>query len=561
MRKLRCLALDPLRSPPRVLHFPAACLALSAELRTDPAFSESGMASIGQGSRAAVGLFRYYTSLEAVLRVQHHFTPTPEDCIPPWLHRFRTMQQRRRRGHLQALARRAALARAEKAVQDRIAAGLHFRLEQSVVIAEKVSLSLCEDKVLHRIDGQLQLLTTELQERGEALVAMLETERKRLARSYNIAHQERETAEGDARAGVARARARLQGLRQEEYRSEEALRGKEIELQIVQAANALRFELSQFGHGSYPEDMARDAEAMGVVQARLQLAERQRDAYVATVGGKYYIPALEGVALQTYTWLQARVLELGQQALEMMEDLQARASAYEAVVHKKDVDTIMEDIRIKRWDCPTEAQTALEAAEDEKRAREESTAMSEFLPAHVAEQLREDYLGPEGKVRKPAPIIIALAQDAPRRVKQGVYSFLDTQFPDMFVRLGPQIVPVEHEDDEDFSRKGPPVPRKAEPFMDARPFHDAFVGGRHVIAEFDVGCGYATRRAFLAAMFSLRGGLDPTPRCLLITGGREDRQGLVRRLDYACFGTLLLECVSRGCGVNDGPLYVCVCVG
>lgn len=540
LRKLRSLASDPLRSPPRVLYFPPECLQLAAELRKDPFFSEQAMAAIGSGARCAAGLLRYYECLERVYRVQQHFTPTPSDCIPIWLARFRKQQKKRRMAHLQTSARRAAVERARSAVNARLAAELHFGAEKKALDDEVAALTLAEHKVLGRVDACLDRLERQLHETGQAQLQRLTEEKKHLERMYHIVVHERVVAEGDALSGSSKARAALPGLRVQEYRAEEALLAKVNDMQVCSDANDLHEHQSRQGERTYPSALLEAAEAMGRVQADLQVAQNYRAEFVTGIGGRYYIPSLQGQQLVDYTALNERVLALSRESLGMMTRLQEESSRYEQAIHEVDVATVMDDIQAKRWDRPTATQAEQEAKEDEARARAESEAMQRFLPPSLAEQLSDHYLGPEGgALVRTRPLLVVVARDCPLHVKRQVLSFLDAQFPAMFRHFGHRQLVLRRACDDDAT-----LHAEEPPHLDVWPYQSAFMDGQHVTVELDVGSSYATRRAFLAAIFSLKNGLNPSPRCILILGGPRDKQGLVRGgIGGACGQWLVPLCV------------------
>jgi hypothetical protein len=515
LRKLRALASDPLRSPPRVLHLPVACLELSARLKAayPHDYTEAAMAAIGKGGRCAAGLMRYVLCLERVHAVQADFALSPETCLPLWLKRVRAAQKRRRELAVRAEVRRSGYAEARRALEARIVAELHYGVEKRVVEAELQGLGQGQGR-LGRIEKELQRVEGQLQEEDAARLARLVGERRRLERAYHTIQHDRALAEGEALKGSRKARMLLKGLAEAEYRANEALRAKVQDVELCEDAIALHLRQA-YGAPEYPEETVGLAQELGRESAQLQVAELYRDEYVAQIGGRYYVAELRGAAREAYDELDGRVKALEGRTADIKARMLAQAAAFEAGVHREDVETVLDDVCREKWDRPIESQLRSEAEEDEARAREEAMAGMQFLSPEVVAQLQEGYLGPEGRIVRSAPVLVALAIDTPRHIKDRVYAFLEEEFPGMFVRLGRQMI------------EG----------MSVTDYYYVFAEGKHVVAEFDAGWTFATRRAFLGTIFSLRRGLNPQPRCVLVTGTEFDKSGVVSHgpLASGCF--------------------------
>jgi hypothetical protein len=505
LRKLRALASDPLRSPARIVYIPPECLALAEELRKDPAFTREAMLGIGRGAKCAVGLFHFYYCLEKVFSVQEEFSLDPNNCVPIWLRTFRANQQKRRTLHLQHEARKVGAEAADKAVKDRIRVELHWGFEMQVYKNEYILLGNMKTK-MDRTDTEVRRLEATLAKEGEQKLKRLVEGRKHLERKVNIVRQERLLVEDEARKGSRKARLILTELNDELYRAEEALRGKIDDIRLCQELNEL-YQTQSFGEPTYPEDMVGMARELGDVTSRLQIAEMYREEFVASIGGRYYIPSLQGGQLEAYALLNGQVVELTARATVLSTDIQQRARVFEEEVYRVDVQTIIDDIRVKKWDRPTPDQVKREEDEDERCAQEEAARLREFLLPSVQAQLSEDYLGAEGRTIKSAPVLVVISRDCPMLIKRKVYAFIEEQFPGMFVDFGVQVI--------------------AEDGLNAGQYQRIFMGGKHIMAEFDVGSTFATRRAFVAGLFALKNGLDPPPRCLLVLGTLHDRRGVV----------------------------------
>ena len=231
-----------------------------------------------------------------------------------------------------------------------------------------------------------------------------------------------------------------------------------------------------------------------------------------------------------------KITTLTAQCLNLASEIENKAKAYEDSLHQQDVDILMKDVQPHQWNRPTPNQRAYEVEEDERCAREEAVMMEEFLSPEIRTQLMKGYdEGPEAEsaddadfdenqtssVKTTTPVIIVLARDASYQLKSRIYQLVDDTFLGSFVKLGYQGTGR---------------------ISDVKAFQDAFKEGHHVIVEFDIGSTFYTRRSFFAAIFALKNGLNPCPRCIVISGSKYDKRGLVSTSGrhHAClFQTLM----------------------
>jgi len=383
--------------------------------------------------------------------------------------------------------------------------GLHYGIEKRV-LSEEEGLKAVAQGLLNEIDYHLKRLEDELIRNGGDDLGVLHDEAKYLARQLYMVQRDRELTEADALRGSSKARMLLRGVLQQEYRASEEVRQNKNDIDVCIQTNDSKLQQS-YSSPHYTETVLQSATALGRVQSHLSLTSKYKDEMVESIGGKHYIPTLKGEQLETLMNFEQWIAWYGHECQRLEEEIQAEAEAYEQWLHSADVELIMQDINSTAWDNPTPLQLEQEAQEDEKGARHEASTLQDFLLPDVKASLREDYLGTGGKTIKSCPILIVIGRDCPAATKQKVVSFIHETFPGMFVHFGY----------EDLRAKE----------INMWKYQETFGDGKHAIIEADQGSTLASRRAFLAATFALKHGVDPQPRCILITGTSHDKRGLV----------------------------------
>ena len=507
-RKLRALAADPLRTPPRVMYIPQACLELSESLSKDPMFSDEALGKIGPGSLAAQSLLRYYRGLEYVYKVQNDFALDGMYAVPNWLKRIRALQKQIRGWNLKLQIRGTTALLAQQAMDARIEAGRRFGHEKEV---QRVALDAVRslEVSIKKVRMKLRVLETDFAVEDKYALEALVEQKLFLEMRLKAANQDRALVQAKADAGSRAARFLLRAMNEDCYRAEEAVRAKQYDVDIQAASNAVHAKMAE-GSETFPEDITQDATEVGTYLCRVQVAQMYLDDHIADVGGKYYIAVLEGEEKAKYDLLHNELLEATAHRDAVEAKMNALTDAYEAEIDRVDIETVLTDIRTRKWDRTTQAQAQHEEQEDETCAKEEREILEEFLPREIRAQLAPDYEDPDRAAMVSSPVLLIMAKDTPQYVKQKVYSFLNSNFPDAFVHLGFQNL---------------------DNALDVGDYQAIIDQKRHVLAEFDIGLSYTARRHFLAAIFAVKFGLSRYPRVILVSGTSFDKRGVVSPLE------------------------------
>ncbi|CAM9286095.1 unnamed protein product, partial [Hapterophycus canaliculatus] len=521
LRRVRQVAEGPSSRRPRTVYFSQAAVQVYAALRCDSGWNVATIGRIGRGAKACQHLMMWVDALQEVFAYQREFSDDLGSDRLPWVARARESLRCMRHLELSRMVWEHAAAclqrildesreESEKGKGKKTTASEHFTSRKGDLrlcvaqdaLQKLVSRELCARDVLCRMkqgeeDAQVSDMALE-RLKEDTLVRDLNQAEASLAETL-VQIQEAKKVIPD---GIDTDQVQLQLLLDEQITRRVLRRERWASLEMFRTQtrrNAKRrgVDFEVWGDLRHQVRVVGELEAVSFLAAEdLTFARGESKSKEGE--------AFEGSHTHRLESLNARkndaksLAAAAQTHLDHMEE--EKENAYANICEAEAIVPLIclqiqreETVLPHEWDDPSEEEREEDLREDEKCARRESQAATQFVPpATIARPFQ-----------RPRPIVICLCRGLPAAARKHISKQLQSDLPGLTIHID----------------------RENNMGLHVGDLQQALSIRVNVMCSVDTGIGKQQRRAFLQRMAVVKDALVPTPNFIIVVGDNTNRSG------------------------------------